>query len=230
MMMKNKDARRSAGMAVAELDVRSREVPRLVVESWVGDGEPVGSRSLSRLLSEKLSPATIRTVMADLEDYGLLYAPHVSAGRLPTDAGLRLFVDGLLEAENLSEEERREIEVQCAAEGRSAGQVLEDATALMSGLGRCAGLVVAPRKATRFRHIEFVALGPGRALVVMVTEQGLGEPPDPGPHRHFRLRPDGGGELSLHTLKGTDVEGSGRSDPQRHRREQGGARAIAFQI
>jgi heat-inducible transcriptional repressor len=122
-----------------------------------------------------LSPATIRNVMADLEDLGLLYAPHTSAGRLPTDLGLRLFVNGLLEVGNLSQEERESIEGQCSAVGRSVPEVLEEATALLSGLSRCAGLVVAPKTNYPLKHIEFVHLGPGRALVVIVTEGGLVE-------------------------------------------------------
>src|SRR3546814_5074441 len=106
-----------------------------------------------------LSPATIRNVMADLEDLGLLYAPHTSAGRLPTDAGLRLWVDGLLEIGNLTEEERASIDAQCAAAGRSPNQVLEEASSLLSGLSRCAGLVMAPKLESKPKHIEFVRLG-----------------------------------------------------------------------
>src|SRR5690348_9836709 len=118
---------------VAELSERAREVLRLVVEGYVETGEPVGSRALTRRLSETLSPATIRNIMADLQDLGLLYAPHTSAGRLPTDAGLRLFVNGLLEVGNISEEERESIEARCAAVGRSVTEALEQATTLLSG-------------------------------------------------------------------------------------------------
>lgn len=159
----------------AELNERSREILRLIIEGYVETGEPVGSRTLSRKLDMGLSPATIRNVMADLEEFGLLYAPHTSAGRLPTEAGLRLFVDGLLEIGNLTEEERRAIEAQCEASGRSINQVLEEASGMMSGLSRCAGLVMAPKSNDRLRHIEFVSLGPGRALVVMVNEAGMVE-------------------------------------------------------
>ena len=122
-----------------------------------------------------LSSATIRNVMADLEETGLLYAPHTSAGRLPTDAGLRLFVNGLLEIGGVSEEERRNIESQCKAAGRSLSQVLEEATELLSGLSHCAGLVVAPKTESPLKHVEFVSLGSNRALVVLVTEDGLVE-------------------------------------------------------
>lgn len=157
---------------VAELNERAREVLRLVVESYVETGEPVGSRALTRKLTETLSPATIRNIMADLQDLGLLYAPHTSAGRLPTDAGLRLFVNGLLEVGNLSEEERESIEARCAAVGRSMNEALEQATSLLSGLSRCASIVMAPKTEQPLKHIEFVNLGPGRALVVTVTQSG----------------------------------------------------------
>jgi len=158
---------------ISDLNDRSREILRLVVESYVETGSPVGSRTLSKLLGQNLSPATIRNVLADLEEYGLLYAPHVSAGRLPTDAGMRLFVDGILEIGNLSEEERIQIEAQCKSQGASYNQVLEQAGNLMSGLSACAGLVVAPKTEQQLlKHVEFVSLGPGRALVVMVTEEG----------------------------------------------------------
>jgi heat-inducible transcriptional repressor len=158
--------------SVAELNERAREVLRLVVEGYVETGEPVGSRALTRRLSETLSPATIRNIMADLQDLGLLYAPHTSAGRLPTDAGLRLFVNGLLEIGNISEEERESIEARCAAVGRSMTEALEQATTLLSGLSRCAGVVLAPKTDQPLKHIEFVNLGPGRALVVTVTQSG----------------------------------------------------------
>ncbi len=161
--------------AIGELSERSREIFRHIVDAYVETGEPIGSRTISRRLGMNLSPATIRNVMADLEDLGLLYAPHTSAGRLPTDLGLRLFVNGLLEVGNLSQEERESIEGQCSAVGRSVPEVLEEATALLSGLSRCAGLVVAPKTNYPLKHIEFVHLGPGRALVVIVTEGGLVE-------------------------------------------------------
>jgi heat-inducible transcriptional repressor len=160
---------------ITELNTRSREILRLVVESFVETGGPVGSRQLAKRLSDQLSPASVRNVLADLEDMGLLYAPHTSAGRMPTEAGLRLFVDGLLQLGPLSQEERARIEEGCAASGRSVGQLLEEAGQVMSGLSRYAGLVMAPKMDSRLKHIEFVSLGPGRALVVMVTEDGLVE-------------------------------------------------------
>ena len=113
--------------SLAALDQRSRDILRMVVEAYVSTGAPVGSRTLSKQLGMALSPATVRNVMSDLEALGLLMAPHTSAGRLPTDAGLRLFVNGLLERGAISKEEQALIEGQCAAAGRSSAQVLEQA-------------------------------------------------------------------------------------------------------
>jgi heat-inducible transcriptional repressor len=160
---------------IQELNKRSRDIFRRIVESYVETGEPVGSRAISKMLDGKLSPASIRNVMADLEEAGLLFAPHTSAGRLPTQAGLRLFVDGLLEIGDLSPDERQNIEARCAAQGRGVQDVLREATGLLSGLSHCAGLVVAPKTDVPLRHIEFVDLGPGRALVVLVDDNGLVE-------------------------------------------------------
>ena len=160
---------------ITELNERSREIFRNIVEAYVETGEPIGSRTISRRLNVKVSPATVRNVMADLEEAGLLYSPHTSAGRLPTDAGLRLFVDGLLELGNLTEDERRDIESRCAGAGRSLEALLEDATSMLSGLSHCAGLVLAPKTASPLRHIEFVNLSPGRTMVVLVAENGIVE-------------------------------------------------------
>jgi heat-inducible transcriptional repressor len=160
---------------LAELNERSREVLRLVVEEFVETGEPIGSRTLSKRLASGISPATIRNVLSDLEDIGLLFAPHTSAGRLPTDNGLRLFVDGLLEMGNISDEERQHIKTQCAAAGRSVTQILEEASGLISGLSNCASFVVAPKTEARLKHIEFINLGPGRALAILVDEKGMVE-------------------------------------------------------
>ncbi|HTV45812.1 MAG TPA: heat-inducible transcriptional repressor HrcA [Stellaceae bacterium] len=161
---------------IIELTERSREIFRLIVDGFVATGEPIGSRTLSRLLGQNLSSATIRNVMADLEQAGLLYAPHTSAGRLPTEAGLRLFVHGLLEVGRLAEEERRNLESLCMARGKNLPQALEEATSALSGLSHCVGVVVAPKQQDRpLKHFEFVHLGGGRALVVLVTEDGLVE-------------------------------------------------------
>ena len=157
------------------MNQRSREIFRHIVDAYVETGEPIGSRTLSRRLGMNLSPATIRNVMSDLEELGLLFAPHTSAGRLPTELGLRLFVHGLLEHGNLTREERDNIESQCAAGGRSLNEVFEDASRTLSDLSRCAGLVFAPTAEETLKHVEFVSLGPGRALVVLVGASGVVE-------------------------------------------------------
>ncbi|WP_046023533.1 heat-inducible transcriptional repressor HrcA [Magnetospira sp. QH-2] len=160
---------------ITDLNDRSREIFRQIVDSYLETGEPVGSRTLARLIDGQLSPATIRNVMADLEDMGLLMAPHTSAGRLPTEAGLRLFVDGLLEIGDLGEAERSDLEQRVAGSGKSMEGLLEEASTTLSGLTHCAGLVMAPKTESPLKHIEFVALSPGRVLVVMVAENGLVE-------------------------------------------------------
>ena len=153
------------------LNERSRSIFRHIVEAYVESGEPIGSRTLARQLNIGLSPASIRNVMADLEMAGLLYATHRSAGRMPTEAGLRFFVDGLLEVGHLDEEERRSIEAHATA-GGNVEELLTEAISTLSGLSRCAGLVVAPTDDSPLRHIEFVKLGRGRMLVVIVTDDG----------------------------------------------------------
>lgn len=159
-------------LTVAELNDRSVEVFREIIDTYIETGEPVGSRTLSRRLRQPLSPATIRNVMADLEEAGLLYAPHTSAGRLPTDAGLRYFVDGLLEVGDIKDTERAEIERRCKSSGLSIDSVLEQASAMLSGLSSCAGLVMAPKSDSLLKHLEFVHLSPGRALVVLISQDG----------------------------------------------------------
>ena len=158
-----------------ELNKRSREIFRQVIDAYMETGDPVGSRTLSKRLNSALSPASIRNVMSDLEEAGLLYAPHTSAGRLPTEAGLRLFVDGLLEVGALSEDERNNLESRVAGSGKSLEGLLEEATTALSGLSRCAGMVLAPKTDSPLRHVEFVSLSPGRVLVILVTENGVVE-------------------------------------------------------
>jgi heat-inducible transcriptional repressor len=160
---------------IGALDQRNREIFREVVDAFLETGTPVGSRTLSRRLNSNLSPATVRNIMADLEEAGLLYAPHASAGRLPTDRGLRLFIDGFLELGDLSESERAEIDANCAAAGRSFEDMLIQASEMLSGLSGWAGLVMAPKLEAPLKHIEFVSLGAGRALVVIVGEAGAVE-------------------------------------------------------
>jgi heat-inducible transcriptional repressor len=154
-----------------KLNKRSRAIFRQIVESYLATGEPVGSRNLSRTLPMTLSPASVRNVMSDLEQLGLIYAPHTSAGRLPTQLGLRLFVDGLLEVGDLAEGERRQIEAQISLKrDKSIDEVLREAGDMISGLSHCAGVVLAEKQVTLVKHIEFVPLDPGRALVVLVGE------------------------------------------------------------
>jgi len=160
--------------ALTSLDRRSREIFRQIVDSYLTTGEPVGSRHISRLLPMALSPASVRNVMADLEQLGLIYAPHTSAGRLPTEFGLRFFVDALLEIGDLSAEERRQIEAQVRAgnTARTVESLLAEASQALSGLSRGAGVVLANKADLRLKHVEFIRLEPTRALVVLVGEDG----------------------------------------------------------
>ncbi|MEE9547215.1 MAG: heat-inducible transcriptional repressor HrcA [Alphaproteobacteria bacterium] len=159
-----------------ELSDRSRTILRQIVETYLTTGEPVGSRNLSRVLPMTLSPASIRNVMSDLEQLGLIAAPHTSAGRLPTQLGLRLFVDGLLEIGNLTSEERRKIEAQIVSKReQSIDDVLSEASEMISGLSHCAGVVLAEQQVACLKHIEFVPLEPGKALVVLVGEDQVVE-------------------------------------------------------
>ena len=155
------------------LDERSAAIFREIVEQYLETGDPVGSRTLSRRLPLPLSPATIRNVMADLTDAGLLFSPHTSAGRLPTEKGLRLFVDGLLQFGQLTDDEQAAIAHSLEARGRSLETMLSDASSMLSGLSAAAGLVLAPKSEGAIKHIEFVALGSGRALVILVGADGL---------------------------------------------------------
>ena len=160
--------------SLAGLDQRSREIFRSIVESYLANGEPVGSRTISRTSGANLSPASIRNVMMDLEDSGLIYAPHTSAGRLPTQLGLRFFVDALLEINAINDEERSRIdaEVQVSNRQRRIEEVLGEASTMLSGLSQCASLVLSPKFNAKLKHIEFVSLSPGRALVIIVSEDG----------------------------------------------------------
>ncbi|WP_373085828.1 heat-inducible transcriptional repressor HrcA [Sneathiella sp.] len=162
-------------MTIQELNERSRTVFRHIVESYMQTGEPVGSRTLSRISQLDLSPASIRNVMADLMDAGLLDAPHTSAGRVPTQMGMRLFVDGILEIGNLTESERADIKARCAVDGRNLEEILTEATSMLSGLSNCAGLVIAPKSDSSVKQIEFVRLGIDKALVIIVTANGMVE-------------------------------------------------------
>lgn len=159
-------------MKVQDLNSRSKDIFRKIVETYIGGGAPVGSRTLSKINGIDLSPASIRNTMSDLEEIGLLSSPHTSAGRIPTELGLRLFVDGLLEVGRLSSQEQNQIEAQCLAKDKAVEDALSEATSLLSGLSQCAGMVMVPKLNAPLKHIEFIYLNPGRGLVVLVTEDG----------------------------------------------------------
>ena len=155
----------------AQMNDRSREVFRRVVEGYLGTGDAIGSRTLTRSMTDKVSAATIRNVMQDLEFLGLLEAPHVSAGRIPTQAGLRMFVDGLLEAQ-LGEEDRSRIEATVGSSEVDIDSMMSRVGSALSGITQGASLVLAPKREAPIKHIEFVSLAPDRALVVLVFADG----------------------------------------------------------
>lgn len=157
---------------LTEMNDRSREVFRRVVESYLNSGDPVGSRTLTRTMTEKLSAATIRNTMQDLEFLGLLDSPHVSAGRIPTQLGLRMFVDGLMEVGTIDDQDRAKIESSMGRDDGNVTSLLDQVGAALSGITRSASLVLAPKQETAIKHIEFVSLSPDRALVVLVFADG----------------------------------------------------------
>ena len=161
-----------ASTILTEMNDRSREVFRRVVESYLNSGDPVGSRTLTRTMSEKLSAATIRNTMQDLEFLGLLDSPHVSAGRIPTQLGLRMFVDGLMEVGTIDDQDRAKIESSVDRDDGNVTSLLDQVGAALSGITRSASLVLAPKQETAIKHIEFVSLSPDRALVVLVYADG----------------------------------------------------------
>jgi heat-inducible transcriptional repressor len=160
---------------LAEMNDRSREVFRRVVEGYLASGDPVGSRTLTRTMQEKVSAATIRNVMQDLEFLGLLDSPHVSAGRIPTQLGLRMFVDGLLEIGVVADADREKIDASLGANDRDVPALLDKIGATLSGITHGASLVLTPKREAPIRHIEFVSLSPDRALVVLVFADGTVE-------------------------------------------------------
>jgi heat-inducible transcriptional repressor len=157
--------------SLGALDDRARNVFRRIVETYLETGDPVGSRTVSRG-GLALSPASIRNTMQDLTQLGLLAAPHTSAGRLPTHAGLRLFVDGLMEIGDIGEQEQRAIEARLVGRGQSFQDALDEASSLLSGLAGGAGMVVTPVRDAGVKHVEFVALGGDQTLAVMVFDDG----------------------------------------------------------
>jgi heat-inducible transcriptional repressor len=161
----------SGTASLTELDARAREVFRHVVEAYLETGEPVGSRTLSKG-GIALSPASIRNTLSDLAELGLLSAPHISAGRMPTHQGLRLFVDGLLEVGDVAQDAKREIEARLTAKGMTFDSALREASNLLSGLAGGAGVVMTPSFEAGVRHVEFVKLAPDQALAVLVFDDG----------------------------------------------------------
>ncbi|MGY3438454.1 MULTISPECIES: heat-inducible transcriptional repressor HrcA [unclassified Marinovum] len=157
---------------LGEMNDRSREVFRRVVEGYLSTGGPVGSRTLTRTLSEKVSAATIRNVMQDLEFLGLLHSPHVSAGRIPTQQGLRMFVDGLLEVDDLAIEDRAALDSTLGDNASDVSNLLDRVGSALSGVTHGASLVLTPKHEAPMRHIEFVSLARDRALVVLVFADG----------------------------------------------------------
>jgi heat-inducible transcriptional repressor len=158
--------------SLSELNDRSREVFRRVVEGYLDTGAPVGSRTLTRALAERVSAATIRNVMQDLEYLGLLNSPHVSAGRIPTELGLRMFVDGLLEVGDLDGEDRARIDQTLGGNDQDMGTALDRIGSALSGVTHGASLVLTPKHEAPIKHIDFVNLAPDRALVVLVYADG----------------------------------------------------------
>ena len=156
---------------LSDLNARSRDIFARLVETYLETGEPVGSRTLSKVVDLGLSAASIRNVMQDLEQLGLLDSPHISAGRVPTQIGLRLFVDAVLEIGDIQPDERRQIEQSVTIDG-DMPEILDQAGQMLSGLSQCASLVFAPKTSTPIRHLEFVALGRDSALAILVMDDG----------------------------------------------------------
>ncbi|WP_264597142.1 heat-inducible transcriptional repressor HrcA [Rhodoblastus acidophilus] len=173
-MSANSDFPLSSAGALSRLNERSREIFRNIVEIYLANGDPVGSRQLSRILPMPLSAASIRNVMQDLESLGLIFSPHTSAGRLPTELGLRFFVDSLLQIGDLTDVDRRQIEAQihAASRARSIDEALAEAGSLLSGLSRGAAVVLTSKENNRLKQIDFVRLEPEKALAILVSEDG----------------------------------------------------------
>ena len=157
--------------SIGEMSDRARDVFRLVVESYLESGQPIGSRTISRTSLLNLSPASIRNVMQDLEEAGLLAAPHTSAGRIPTETGLRLFVDGIMQVAQPRAEDRAAIEA-LVDRGGPIEEAISNATAALSGLSACAGIVLVPNQEPVLRQLAFVQLSPGQAVAIVVGSDG----------------------------------------------------------
>ena len=155
-----------------DMNTRSREVFRRVVEGYLENGEPMGSRTLTRTLTEKVSAATVRNVMQDLEYLGLLVSPHISAGRIPTQMGLRMFVDGLLEIGEMNVVDREKLNATVADTAQDVDGMLDQIGSALSGITQGASLVLTPKQQAPIKHIEFVSLAEDQALVVLVFANG----------------------------------------------------------
>ena len=158
-----------------ELSEKSKQIFKGVVESYLETGEPAGSETILKKTGIDISPASIRSILANLQKEGLLYAPHISAGRLPTDKGMRFFVDGLLEFGRLTTNEQENIKSQCRSRGTSFQEVLDEASKTISGLSNCAGIVVAPKFQNKIKHIEFIRLNTNQVMSIIASENGLVE-------------------------------------------------------
>ena len=158
-----------------ELSDKSKKIFKSVIESYLESGDPIGSKTLSKKLGFNFSASAIRSIMASLQKEGLLFAPHVSAGRLPTDKGMRYFVDGLLEFGRLSKSECETIKNQCQSTGASFEDVLDEASKMLSGLSNCASFVVAPKYQNKIKHIEFIRLSSNQIMSIVANENGLVE-------------------------------------------------------
>lgn len=158
----------------ADLNERGRLILEAIIEDYIESAEPVGSRSVTRRHQMGLSPATVRNVMADLEDMGYLVSPHTSAGRIPTEKGYRFYIDSLLQVRKLSLRERQDLERRYHFKGLRVEELLQEAGKALSSISNYTGIVMAPRLATTvFRHIEFLRLSQGKILVVFVSQSGL---------------------------------------------------------
>ena len=158
-----------------ELSDRSKQILKSVIETYLETGDPIGSETILKKIGIGLSSSSIRSILANLQKEGLLYAPHISAGRLPTDKGMRFFVDGLLEFGRLSKNEQENIKNQCQSKGSSFQEVLNEASKAISGLSNCAGIVVAPKFLNKIKHIEFIKLNSNKIMSIIASENGLVE-------------------------------------------------------
>lgn len=158
-----------------ELSDKSKKIFKSVIESYLDTGEPIGSETLSKKLGIEISSSGIRTILANLQKAGLLFAPHISSGRLPTDKGMRFFVDGLLEFGRLTKNECETIKSQCQSKGSSFEDILNKASQTLSGLSNCAGLVMAPKFQSKIKHIEFIRLNASKVMSIIANENGLVE-------------------------------------------------------